>query len=231
MGPIPGQHVIDPDADPAEQASTRESIRLAFVAALQHLRPKARAVLILRDVVGWPARDVADTMAMTPAAVHCTVQRARRVLAAQSPPRPRAEASLSDDDQELLARYVDAFSRYDIDTLVELLHEHATMAMPPNVEWMRGRDTIERWWRGPGSACRDNRIISISANGTSALALYRHVAPSIYAAHAIQVVEVSAGYVTAIHNFVDSRVFTLFDLPAIISEQHVAQPGEPDQLP
>jgi RNA polymerase sigma-70 factor, ECF subfamily len=228
--PVPDGRVIDADADPSVQAAARDSIRLAFVAALQHLRPRPRAVLILRDVIGWSAEEVADLLDTTATAVHSALQRARRTLTAHGPPRPDGAAPLGDTDQLLLRRYVDAFVRYDIETLVALLHEDATMSMPPYPEWMRGRPAIERWWRGHGSGCFSGRVVPTSANGTPAVALYRRVDPATFEARTIQLIEVSDGLITGIHSFVDPRLFPLFDLPTRIIEQHAVQPDERDQV-
>jgi RNA polymerase sigma-70 factor, ECF subfamily len=225
IGPIPDGRVLGPDDDPAEQAATRDSIRLAFVAALQHLRPKPRAVLILRDVVGWPASEVADVLDTTAAAVHSTLQRARRTLAAHNPPTATGMAGLTDADRALLARYVDAFVRYDVDALVALLRDDATMSMPPQREWMAGRQAIERWLRGPGMRCGGNLVLETSANGGPAFALLRRSAPNSYEAHGIQLVEISDGWITGIHTFRDRRLFSVFGLPTTMSRQPVVAPA------
>ncbi|HEV8627315.1 MAG TPA: sigma-70 family RNA polymerase sigma factor [Acidimicrobiia bacterium] len=215
MTPVPDGRVIDPTGDPAEQAVARDSIRLAFVAALQHLGPRPRAVLILRDVLGWSANDVAAVLDTTATAVHSLLQRAHRTLAAAGAATDTGGAgSLSTADRALLARYVDAFVRYDVEALLAVIHEDATVSMPPNREWLWGRASIERWWRGPGSECRGSRVLPTSANGTPALGVYRPRPDGTFGAFAIQVVEMSTGLITGIHNFLEPDLFPLFGLPA-----------------
>ena len=150
LQPIPDGRVLPADDDPAEVAVARESIRLAFVAALQELPPRQRAVLILREVLHWKADEVATLLDTTTASVNSALQRARATLAASD--LADAEAPTFDDaQQELVDRYVDAFERYDIDSLVALLHEDATMSMPPYALWLRGPAEIARWHLGPGA--------------------------------------------------------------------------------
>ena len=147
--------------DPAELARRAETIRLAFVAALQHLPARQRAVLILREVLRWSATEVAELLDTTVASVNSALQRARATLAdsaldARATP-PRADGRRA---RELLERYVDAFERYDIDALVALLHEDATLSMPPYDLWLRGREHIAAWMLGPGDGCRGSRLIA-----------------------------------------------------------------------
>ena len=159
--PVLDRQVLPEDGDPADQAVAKESVRLAFVAALQHLPPKQRAVLILREVLRWKADEVAELLDTTVASVNSALQRARATLAdAGGRPAPR---TLDDEARALLARYLDAFERYDIDAFVQLLHEDATQHMPPFEMWLRGREDIGAWMLGPGAGCRGSRVIETSA--------------------------------------------------------------------
>src|SRR3954454_19175536 len=158
--PVLDRQVIPEDADPAERIVMKESVRLAFVAALQHLPARQRAVLILREVLRWKADEVAQLLDTTVASVNSALQRARATLAERGgEPEPR---DLDADDRDLLARYVDAFERYDIDAIVRLLHEDATQHMPPYEMWMRGAGDIGAWMLGPGADCRGSRVFPVT---------------------------------------------------------------------
>ena len=157
--PIPDEPRPRADGDPAEVAVARETIRLAFVAALQHLPPRQRAVLILREVLRWQAAEVAELLDTSVASVNSALQRARATLEDARPRRRTARPAVDEADAELLARYVDAFERYDMDALTSLIHEDATQSMPPYDLWLRGRDDILAWWVGPGAGCRGSRVI------------------------------------------------------------------------
>lgn len=211
LGPAPDGRVVPGGADPSEVAAARETVRLAFVAALQHLPPRPRAVLILRDVLGWQAREVADLLGTTATAVHSTRQRARAALDALD--LGGSPAPLDAEHRALLDRYLDAFERFDVEGLVSLLHEEATVTMPPNALWLRGVAAIERWWSGPGSACRGSRLVGTRANGSPAFGMYRPVEDG-FDAFGIQVLEVSGGRIREIHTFLEPRLFDLFGLPA-----------------
>src|SRR5450631_2279569 len=152
LGPVADRSVLPTTSDPAEEAEIRESVRLAFVAALQHLPARQRAVLILREVLKWKASEVADLLGSSVASVNSALQRARATMAAKEPAERPADPVWV-DQRDLLNRYVDAFQRYDIDSLVSLLHEDATQSMPPYDLWLRGREDIGRWFVGPGCAC------------------------------------------------------------------------------
>jgi RNA polymerase sigma-70 factor (ECF subfamily) len=212
--PVLDRQVLPDDGDPAEQAVAKESIRLAFVAALQHLPPRQRAVLILREVLRWKADEVADLLETTVASVNSALQRARATLAAAGgTPDPRP---LDADDRELLARYVDAFERYDIDAFVRLLREDATQHMPPFEMWLRGADDIGAWMLGPGAACRDSVLIPVSANGTPAFAQYKPSEGGGREPWALHVLEVEDGRIAHISSFLDleQRLFVRLGLPA-----------------
>jgi RNA polymerase sigma-70 factor, ECF subfamily len=199
--PILDRQVLPETDDPAERAVAKESVRLAFVAALQHLPPRQRAVLILREVLRWKADEVASLLDTTVASVNSALQRARATLASvggSPPPRP-----LDDDARDLLARYVDAFERYDIDAFVQLLHDDATQHMPPYEMWLRGRDDIGAWMLGPGRGCRNSRLVQVMANGTPAIAQYRPREGGGHEPWALHVLEIEDGRVAHISSFLD----------------------------
>src|SRR5437868_7526069 len=155
--PVPDGKVL-PEGDPADVAEARETIRLAFVAALQRLPPRQRAALILCEVLRWQATEVAELLETSVASVNSALQRARATLAAGNVSAGDPSPPLSEADQALLARYVEAFERYDIESLTALIREDATQSMPPYDLWLRGRDDIFRWWFGPGIGCRGSRV-------------------------------------------------------------------------
>ena len=208
IGPVPDSLVLTAD-DPADLVAARETIRLAFVAALQHLPPRQRAVLILRDVLCWRADEVAGLLDTTVASVTSALQRARATLAARPPVPP-----LDRDNRDLLARYVEAFESYDVPALVALLHEDATMSMPPFTWWLRGRDDIGAVLRAADAPCAGTRLLPVSANGSPAFAQYRPGPDGVLEPFALVVVEVSGGVISETTTFLDaSRLFPLFDLP------------------
>jgi RNA polymerase sigma-70 factor (ECF subfamily) len=214
--PILDRHVVPDDADPAEQIVLRESIRLAFVAALQHLPPRQRAVLLLRDVLRWKADEVAQLLDTTTAAVNSALQRAHATLAeAGGVPDP---APLDDADRELLDQYVDAFERYDIDSLVRLLRDDATQHMPPFEMWLRGSGDIAAWMVGPGAGCRNSRVLQVSANGSPALAQYRPRPGGGHEPWALHVLELDGGRIAHISSFLEidgNDLFRRLGLPAV----------------
>jgi RNA polymerase sigma-70 factor, ECF subfamily len=212
--PMLDRQVLAEDDDPAERAVAKESVRLAFVAALQHLPPRQRAVLILREVLRWRADEVAQLLDTTVASVNSALQRARATLAAaDGAPAPRP---LDADDRDLLARYVDAFERYDIDAFVRLLHEDATQHMPPFEMWLRGASDIGAWMLGPGAGCRDSVLIPVSANGTPAFAQYKPSEGGGREPWAVHVLELEGGRIAHISSFLDldNGLFQVLGLPA-----------------
>jgi RNA polymerase sigma-70 factor (ECF subfamily) len=217
LQPIPDGRAVPSADDPAEVAVARETIRLAFVAALQELPPRQRAVLILREVLHWKADEVATLLDTTVASVNSALQRARATLAAGD--LAGAEPSAFDQaQQELVDRYVDAFERYDIESLVALLHEDATMSMPPYALWLRGPSEIARWHLGPGAACRGSRMIPTQANGGPAFGQYRPSGPGQWKPWALQVPEVSGDRIVGLNAFLDTdTLFPLFGLPPQLS--------------
>jgi RNA polymerase sigma-70 factor, ECF subfamily len=204
------------DGDPAEVAVARETIRLAFVAALQHLPPRQRAVLILCEVLRWKASEVAELLETRVASVNSALQRARATLESSDVTAAETTATLDEPDRELLARYVKAFEDYDMDALTSLIHEDATQSMPPYDLWLSGREDIFEWWLGPGIACRGSRVVAVAtANGSPAFGQYK---PSPtgqgYEPWALQVLELSGGRIVELTFFLDTeRLFPLFGLP------------------
>jgi RNA polymerase sigma-70 factor (ECF subfamily) len=212
--PVPDGRVA-PEADPAAVAESHETIRLAFVAALQHLPPRQRAVLILCEVLHWKASEVAELLDTSVAAVNSALQRARATLDAADV-ADAGRGRLSEHDRELLARYVDAFERYDMEALTALIHEDATQSMPPYQLWLSGREDILGWWVGLGAACRGSRVIpTVDANGSPAFGQYKpSETGSGYDPWALQVLEVADGRIVELTFFLDTeRIFPLFGLP------------------
>ena len=211
--PVLDRQVLPDDADPAERAVLRESIRLAFVSALQLLPPRQRAVLLLREVLRWKAEEVAELLDSTVASVNSALQRARATMAANG---GRLDpAPLDDDTSELLARYVDTFERYDIDGFVRLLREDATQHMPPFEMWLRGRDDIGAWMLGPGHGCEGSRCLVTTANGSPAVAQWRPGGAGGHTPWALHVLEVEGGRIRHISSFLefDSDLFARLGLP------------------
>lgn len=211
--PIPDALAIpaDSDSDPAERTILKESIRLAFVAALQYLPPRQRAVLLLTQVLSWSAAETAEALDMSVAAVNSALQRARATLDARNPAVvPRA---LSQDQEKLLARYVEAFERYDIEALSKLLHEEATMSMPPYELWLRGRESIARWMLTYGIGCKGSRLIPVqSANGLPTFVQYRQGGAQPWA---VVLMEVEGDRIAKLHYFLDTEtLFGKFGMPA-----------------
>jgi RNA polymerase sigma-70 factor (ECF subfamily) len=215
VGPVPDDRVLPERADPAEVVAGRESIRLAFVAALQHLPPRQRAVLILREVLTWSAQEVAELLDTSVPSVNSALQRARATLATADTSAD-THRPMDDDQKAILGRYVQAFEAYDLTALTALLHEDATLSMPPLPLWLRGADDITAWMTGTGRGCRGSRLVPAAANGMPAFGQYRpSLSGSGHEPWALIVLEVSAGRIAAINNFLDTaRLFPLFGLPA-----------------
>jgi RNA polymerase sigma-70 factor (ECF subfamily) len=212
VSPIADERVLPPEADPADVALAHDSIRLAFVAALQHLPPRQRVVLILCEVLRWHAAEAAALLDTSVAAVNSALQRARATLVSAGAD-VRAE-EVGGQQRDLLARYVDAFERYDIDSLVNLLHEDAIQTMPPFAMWLRGAGDIGRFMLGPGAGCRGSRLIPRAANGCPAYGQYKPDPQGGHMPWALQVLEISGDRITGIHSFLDTeREFPAFGLP------------------
>ena len=209
--PAPDSLVLPRDDDPAERAVSRESVRLAFIAALQHLAPRQRAVLILRDVLRWRAAEVATLLETSADAVNSALRRARAALADID--RDTAPSQPSTGDREVLAAYIDAFERNDIDALVDLLRDDAILEMPPFELWMRGPEHIRRWFVA-ADALSQELLTPVAANGSLAVAVYRPRDPGgPPTAFSIQVLDIGDGRIGAIHVFLDPELFELFSLP------------------
>ncbi len=213
--PMPDSRVVG-DGDPAEITDARESVRLAFVAALQHLPARQRAVLILCEVLRWKASEVAELLETSVASVNSALQRARATLEASDATPSTTAPSVDSADEELLRRYVAAFEQYDLDALTSLIHEDATQSMPPFDLWLTGRDDIFTWWLGPGSGCRGSRVIPAqSANGAPAFGQYKPRDDGEgYEPWALQVLEIQEGRIVELTFFLDvETLFPRFGLP------------------
>ena len=209
--PVADGRVLD-EGDPAELVASRETIRLAFVTALQHLPPRQRAVLILREVLRWQASEVAELLDTSVASVNSALQRARATLATRDRTSDLLDAGDA-DHQALLARYVDAFERYDISSLVSLLHHDAVMSMPPYHFWLQGPHEMGRWFVGEGSVCQGSRLVPTAANGCAAFGAYHPDGEGGHRPWALQVIEISGDRIIGHHNFLETTLFASFDLP------------------
>jgi RNA polymerase sigma-70 factor, ECF subfamily len=213
--PMPDHRVL-PDGDPADIVGARESVRLAFVAALQQLPPRQRAVLILCEVLRWKAAEVAELLETSVASVNSALQRARATLEASELTPSTTPPSVDVAEAALLQRYVDAFEQYDMDTLTALIREDATQSMPPFDLWLAGRDDILAWWFGPGNGCRGSRVVPVvSANGAPAFGQYKPAESGEgYEPWALQVLEIENGRIVELTFFLDvATVFPRFGLP------------------
>ncbi|MFE9929996.1 sigma-70 family RNA polymerase sigma factor [Streptomyces sp. NPDC005533] len=227
LEPVPDGRVLPQTADPAEMALAKESVRLAFVAALQHLPAKQRAVLILREVLAWKADEVARLLETTVASVNSALQRARATLASQGIRDSDPADPLDPDQAKLLERYVSAFEAYDITRLTSLLHEDAVLSMPPFDLWLRGHEDIAAWHLNQGIGCKGSRLVPTTANGLPAFGQYRPAADGKgHTPWALQVLEISDGRIVGLNAFLDTaRWFPLFGLPEQLDESHEAQQG------
>lgn len=214
--PVPGNIVASQD-DPAELALGRETLRLAFVAALQHLAPRQRAVLILCEVMRWRAKEVAELLDTSVASVNSALQRARATLeSSEVGPSDLEPDNMDETQRRLLSRYVEAFEAYDLDSLTSLIQEDASQSMPPYDMWLRGREDILRWWFGPGIGCQGSRLVpTVAANGSVAFGQYKpSESGSGHEPWALQVLEISDGRIVELTFFLSTeRLFPLFDLP------------------
>ncbi len=217
LEPIPDRLVVAEGGDPAETAVVRDSVRLAFVAALQHLPPRQRAALILCEVLQWQASEVAELLETSVASVNSALQRARATLQTG---RPASDAALSAADKAMLDRYVKAFEAYDVTALTALIHEDATQSMPPYDMWIAGRDDIFAWWFGPGIGCKGSRVIPApSANGLPTFGQYKPSPNGGYEPWALQVLDVHDGKVGEFTFFLSTKtLFPLFGLPARLDD-------------
>jgi RNA polymerase sigma-70 factor (ECF subfamily) len=223
LQPMPDGRVLTPETDPAELAVQRESIRLAFMAALQHLPPRQRVVLILREVLRWKADEVAALLGSSVASVNSALQRARATMDA-SDLTPGDVVEPDDDEQRaLLGRYLEAFESYDLDSLTALLAEDATLSMPPYPLWMRGPENIRQWMLGCGLPCKGSRLLPTVANGSPAFGQYRAREGGGHEAWALQVIELADGKIVGLNSFLDTAtLFPLFGLPLTL--EHAVTP-------
>jgi RNA polymerase sigma-70 factor (ECF subfamily) len=212
--PLPDAQVAPESGDPAEIVGSRESITLAFVAALQHLPPKQRAVLILREVLRWQASEVAELLETSVPSVNSALQRARETIA-KTDAGAGSVAELDDEHRALLQRYVDAFERYDMDALTSLLREDASWSMPPYALWLQTHDDVVRWCLGPGIGCRGSKLIPTVANGAPAYGQYKPAPGGGLEPWSLQVLDLDGDRIRGIVFFLDTaRLFPLFELPA-----------------
>jgi RNA polymerase sigma-70 factor, ECF subfamily len=223
--PIASGQVADPDADPEAQTAERETLRLAFVAALQHLPARQRVVLVLREVLRWSAKEVADVLETSVASVNSALQRARATLDeldledSDTPARPSGE-----DESKLLEQYLEAFAAYDIDRIVALLRYDVVFDMPPLPLWVRGTADVAAFMDGPGAACRGSKVIGTSANGFPAFASYKPDPESgAWLPWSVTLLEADeTATVTGVHNFLAPfmpNLFASFDLPERLGEE------------
>ena len=213
--PIPTS-LVSAEGDPAEVVAERDTIRLAFVAALQHLPARQRAVLILCEVLRWRAGEVAELLDTSVASVNSALQRARATLDERNLEATDAAAPMDATQKEFLARYVDAFQRYDVTALTSLIREDASQSMPPFDMWLSGRDDVFAWWFGPGIGCKGSRVIPVeTANGSFAFGQYKpSETGSGYDPWALQVLEIADGKIVEFTFFLSTeRLFPLFGLP------------------
>ena len=217
LNTMPEATWIQPAPDPAVVTEEHETTRLAIIAALQHLPPRQRAVLILCEVLRWRASEVAELLETSVASVNSALQRARATLEASNLSLADAPRSVDQADEELLGRYIKAFEEYDMKALTELIHEDAVQSMPPYDMWLSGRDDIFAWWWGPGIGCRGSRVIpTVAANGSPAFGQYKPSdTGSGYDPWALQVLEVTDGEIVELTFFLETEIlFPLFGLPA-----------------
>lgn len=212
LEPVPDAQAIPADADPSERLILQQSIRLAFVAALQHLPPRQRAALILAEVLGWSAAEISACLETSVPAINSALQRARATLAGKA--LAESQAPLTETQTKLLDRYLEAFLRYDVDALVALLHEDATLSMPPYTLWLQGPEAIRAWLLGKGSGCRGSRVLPVAACGVPAFAQYRSAGAEGFRPWAIIVLELAGDGIASWSSFLDTEtLFPRFGLP------------------
>jgi RNA polymerase sigma-70 factor (ECF subfamily) len=212
--PIPNGRVLPNDGDPAEVTEQRESVRLAFIAALQHLPAKQRAVLIFREVLRWKAEEVAELLETSVQSVNSALQRARATIAASNI-TDEMPSELDEEQRKLVTRYVKAFESYDMDALTSVLHDDAMWNMPPYGLWLQTHEDVVKWCLGPGIGCRGSRLIPVEANGQPAFGQFKP-SPDGQSLEpwSLQVLEVSGDRLSGITFFLDTdRLFPLFGLP------------------
>ena len=213
--PMPDGRVVDDGGDPAEATAAKETLKLAFIAALQFLPPKQRAVLILRDVLRWKASEVAALLETSEASVNSALQRARATLDEREIELDEVSDPADEEHADLIERYMQAFESYDMEALTALLHEDATLSMPPYELWLTGHDDIVAWMMGPGHACEGSRLVPVAANGSIAFGQYRPSGPNgEHEPWGLVVLETRDGKISGLNTFLDTAsLFPLFGLP------------------
>jgi RNA polymerase sigma-70 factor (ECF subfamily) len=214
--PVADAAVLPESGDPAELAASRETLKLAFVAALQHLPARQRAVLILREVLRWQASEVAELLDTSVASVNSALQRARATIDELELDTSGPAWVEDDEHQKLLAQYVDAFERYDVAQLVTLLKDDVVFNMPPFQLWLQGPQDVHDWMLGPGIECKDAQVLVTRANGCPAVAVYKPSAPDVWSPFNLAVLEIEDGAITGITNFLYPELFPKFGLPATL---------------
>lgn len=211
--PIPDARAIPADADPSERAMLRQSIRLAFVAALQSLAAKQRAALLLVEVLGWSVAEVAETLGTSIAAVNSALQRARATLAGRN--WNAVPSALTESQERMLSRYVAAFESYDVDQLAALLRDDVTFSMPPYTLWIQGPESVRAWLLGMGAGCRGSRLLATAACGSPAFGQYKLDPEGGHKPFALVVLELSGDRIAGWNSFLDTEtLFPRFELPA-----------------
>jgi RNA polymerase sigma-70 factor (ECF subfamily) len=212
--PVADASVMPDGGDPETVAVARETVRLAFVAALQHLPPRQRAVLILCEVLKWKAAEVAELLDTSVASVNSALQRARATLD-ELDIDPVESSAVAAEHEELLDRYVAAFERYDVEELVSLLAKDVIFDMPPHAMWLQGPEDVAKWYVGPGAKCRGSRIVRVRANGQPAFAQYRPAPDGGWTPWSIVLIDVApgGGAIGQVHNFLFPELFARFGLP------------------
>ncbi len=212
--PILDAQVLPREANPAQRAILRQSVRLAFVAALQNLAPKQRAVLLLMEVLEYSAAEVAEMLETSVPSVNSALQRARATVARDNEVEP---GELSEAQQEMLNRYVAAFEQYDVDGLAALMRDDVTFCMPPYSLWLQGPAEIRTWMLGLGSGCRGSRLVPTAACGWPAFAQYRPNPEGGHKAWALIVLELCGDRIVGVNSFLDTEaLFPRFGLPLIL---------------
>ncbi len=240
LGQEPATHWLEPIADaralppgegpsgdesPAERAMLKQSLRLAFAAALQRLAPRQRASLLLTEVLGFSAAETAHTLGTSVASVNSALQRARATLPA---PAPNDSPELSEQQEALLDRYVEAFARYDVSSLTRLMRQDVSFCMPPFRLWLQGPEAVERWMRGLGAGCEGSRFYRTEANGLPAFAQWRVDPAGGHRAWALIVLELAGDRIAGVNNFLDvDRLFPGFGLPLTLPPGAAIEPVAP----
>ena len=209
--------IADPAPSPEARYSSRESVQLAFVAAIQQLPPRQRAALMLCDVLGWTAAEAATLLESSTASVNSALQRARETLSQRYPDgRPPEALRPSPEQQQLLGRYLQAWEAHDAERLGVLLKQDASLLMPPWLQWYVGRETIRSFFEAQWKTCGGLRLLPTSANAQPAFAVYERGTDGRFAAHSIHVLTLAADAVSTMTLFLEPRLFAAFGLPPVL---------------